>query len=88
MSGQNILTGSKLCWEATFRQGTICPDAISRPDEIFSMDESGVTDKAQQFLKAKSTDSIYIPEHDSCSYTTLRRPVGRSVVRLVRWYCV
>ena len=24
MSGQNILTGSKLCWEAIFRQGTIC----------------------------------------------------------------
>ena len=40
MSGQNILTGSKLCWEAIFRQG---PDAILRPDEIFSMDESGVT---------------------------------------------
>ena len=48
MSGQNILTGSKLCWEAIFRQGTICrlyPDAILRPDEIFSMDESGVTVK-------------------------------------------
>ena len=48
MSGQNILTGSKLCWEAIFRQGTmcrLCPDAISRPDEIFSMDESGVTVK-------------------------------------------
>ena len=46
MSGQNILTGSKLCWEAIFRQGTICrlcPDAILRPDEIFAMDESGVT---------------------------------------------
>ena len=24
MSGQNILTGSKLCWEAISRQGTIC----------------------------------------------------------------
>ena len=48
MSGQNILTGSKLCWEAIFRQGTICrlcPDAILRPDEIFSMDEIGVTVK-------------------------------------------
>ena len=46
MSGHNILSGSKLCWEAIFRQGTICrlcPDAILRPDEIFSMDESGVT---------------------------------------------
>ena len=32
MSGQNILTRSKLCWEALFR-----------PDEIFSMEESGVT---------------------------------------------
>ena len=46
MSGQNILTGSKLFWEAIFRQGAICrlcPDAILRPDELFSMDESGVT---------------------------------------------
>ena len=46
MTGQNIMTGSKLCWEAIFCQGTICrfcPDAILRPDEIFSMDESGVT---------------------------------------------
>ena len=50
MSGQNILTGSKLCWEAIFRQGTICPDAISRPDEIFSMDESGVTDKDHEWV--------------------------------------
>ena len=48
MSGQNILTGSKFCWEAIFRQGPICrlcPDAILRPDEISSMDESGVTVK-------------------------------------------
>ena len=45
MSGQNILTGSKLCWEATFRQGRcrLCPDAILRPDKIFSMDESELT---------------------------------------------
>ena len=44
------MTGSKLCWEAIFRQGTICrlcPDAILRPDEIFSRDESGVTVKGQ-----------------------------------------
>ena len=39
MSGQNILTGSKLFWEAVFRQG----NTILRPDEIFAMDESGVT---------------------------------------------
>ena len=48
MSGQNILTGSKFCWEAIFRQGTICrlcSDAILSPDEIFAMDESGVTVK-------------------------------------------
>ena len=32
-----------LCLDKIFRQGTICPDAILRPDEIFSMDESGVT---------------------------------------------
>ena len=45
MSGQNILTGSKLCWEAIFCQGTIL-----RPDEIFSMDESGVTVMVSLFL--------------------------------------
>ena len=32
MPGQNILTGSKLCLEAIFRQG-----------EIFSMDDNGGT---------------------------------------------
>ena len=51
MSGQNFLTGSKVGWEAIFRQDTICrlcPDAILRPDEIFSMDESGVTVQVQQ----------------------------------------
>ena len=40
MPGQNILTGGKLCWEAIFRQATICRLC---PDEMFSMDESGVT---------------------------------------------
>ena len=32
-----MITGSTLCWEAIFR------DARLRPDNIFSMDESGVT---------------------------------------------
>ena len=48
MSGQNILTGSKVCWEAIFRQGTICrlcSDAILCPEEIFSRDDIGVTVK-------------------------------------------
>ena len=58
MSGQIILTGSKLCWEAIFRQGTICrlgPDAVLRPDEIFFMDESGVTvSGVEQFALRRS----------------------------------
>ena len=46
MSAQNILPRSKLCWEAIFRQSTICrlcPDAMLCPDKIFSMDDIGVT---------------------------------------------
>ena len=48
MSGQNILTESKLCLETVFRQRTICrlcPNAILRSDEICSMDDNGVTVK-------------------------------------------
>ena len=46
------------CWEALFRQGTICrlcPDTILRPDEIFSMDESGVTVNISKLNKSHVT---------------------------------
>ena len=59
MSGQNILTGSKLCWEAIFRQGTICPDAILRPDEIFSMDENGSDCLGQVAFSYRFNHNIY-----------------------------
>ena len=41
MSGQTILTVSKLCWKPYFV--TLCPNAIFHPDEIFSTDDNGVT---------------------------------------------
>ena len=43
MSEQNILTGSKLCWDAILRLST-----IYRPDEICFMDGNGVTVKEEK----------------------------------------
>ena len=94
MSGQNILTGSKLCWEAIFRQGTICilcPDAILRPDEIFSMDESGVIDK---LIRRRNSEFVFqfqkhpppSPAHSQKYGERLSRgwPVKRQAVFLQR----
>ena len=41
---------SKLCWKAILRQGTISPGAIFCPDEIYSMDDNGVTDREMDKL--------------------------------------
>ena len=41
MSGQNICSEGKLCWEATICR--LCPDAMFHRDEIYSVDDKGVT---------------------------------------------